>query len=105
MTLYRVQRLTELTKRVDSLRGAEAGLSALLVLYHSYCPHMASRPQHTRKRVRPSSVGGALCVCVYVCECVCVCVCDLCLHTHVYRRSGFDHLKSNLQRTSNESKR
>jgi centromere protein I len=48
---YRVQRLTELSKRVDSYRGAEGGLLALLVLYHSLCPHMLTNPQRMRRKV------------------------------------------------------
>ena len=51
VTHFRVQQLTELAKHVDSSRGAEAGLSALFTLYHSYCPHMVGRTQLSRKRV------------------------------------------------------
>ena len=59
VTHFRVQQLTELAKHVDSSRGAEAGLSALFTLYHSYCPHMVGRTQLSRKRVS----------CTYVHQC------------------------------------
>lgn len=87
VTHFRVQLLTELTKHVDSSRGAESGLSALFMLYHSYCPHMVGKTQLSRKRVNSSFKKVSSFQLILSC------------------RFGFVHLKSNLRQTLEDYRR